>query len=431
MLALKQFLTEECANVQNLLDETLRYAYGSEESKQFYDECLLRLESISAGIASTAETDLLQLQALAYQISFLSRLISQIERSHLGEFSWPFAASLKDLAVTVCRDSALPSSASDPLFFFCAEGGLTSYRVWYDPPNAILIRRRISNVVFPRSLKHHVLLHPILGHEVGHAAQAVPKLAGELNTKVVNVLVRGSPLETTNAFQTWLKSACGIDARPKELADTLESWRQELFCDLFGLLLIGPSFVFAHRSLLLSLDSTGIAISGSHPALFSRCAMLDRAVDHLGWKMAPGGAGSVVKDAMARAFGMCDSVVRGAPPASRILDDLQIDLATDALADVLRTKDPALLSQPSFGSIREMVDGIFSLTPPVRTTIVSDDEFRNPKSDFRDILLAGWLAWHSPRRPGGLTFLSINRLCDRAILFERAIARWNAPSASP
>lgn len=431
MLALKQFLTEECVNVQNLLNDTLRYAYGSEESKHFYDECLLRLDGVRTSIDATASDNLSSLQALADQLSFLSRLISQIERSHLGEFSWPFAATLKELGVTVCRDSALPSSASDPLFFFCAEGGLTAYRVYYDPANAILIGRRIYNVVFPRSLKHHVLLHPILGHEIGHAAQAVPKLAGELNSKVVAVLVRGSPLEDASTLHAWLKATYKIDARPNEIAEALRSWQQELFCDLFGLLLIGISFIFAHRSLLFSLDSTGIRPSGSHPPFFTRCAMIDHAISHLGWKTAPAGSGSIVRQAMIRAIDVCDAVVGAAPAHLKILQEKQIELATDALIQILKARDASLFSEPSYESVHAMVKGLFDLTPPVRTNVVSDVEFRNMPSSIRDILLAGWLAWHSPRRPEKLTFLSINRLCDRAILFQKAVEYWNAFPRGP
>ena len=57
------------------------------------------------------------------------------------------------------------------------------------------IGRRVFTIVFPRTLKHYVLLHAIFGHEIGHAAGTIPQHKAELRDKVLGPLRNTGPLE--------------------------------------------------------------------------------------------------------------------------------------------------------------------------------------------------------------------------------------------
>ncbi|AOS81419.1 hypothetical protein Q5W_21925 [Hydrogenophaga sp. PBC] len=108
MLSPKAFLLQECANVRDVLGETLRYKYGADGSKDFYDECLIRLESTEAGVKGCQEGDHDQLALFSKLLQRLTYLIARIERSSIGEYSWPFVEELKDLAVGICSEATLP-----------------------------------------------------------------------------------------------------------------------------------------------------------------------------------------------------------------------------------------------------------------------------------------------------------------------------------
>ena len=93
-----EFLHEELANVRRALDETLRYDYGPEQGREFYTECAERLAEIEKGLSSTRPSDLQTIRTRLNELQELSAWILLIERSHLGEFSWPFSDELKRIA---------------------------------------------------------------------------------------------------------------------------------------------------------------------------------------------------------------------------------------------------------------------------------------------------------------------------------------------
>ena len=171
----KAFLLQECENVRDLLENTLRHDYGVDSSRHFFDECSTRLGSLESEIAATLETDVSMLSTLGRFLSELAELICRIERSSLGEYSWPFVEELKRISSAVCRESTLYNSNSNPHVYVFAEGGLSSYAIYTEVGRPSFCQQRLLTIVFPKSLKNFVLLHPILGHELGHAIWQVSK----------------------------------------------------------------------------------------------------------------------------------------------------------------------------------------------------------------------------------------------------------------
>jgi len=80
-----------------------------------------------------------------------------------------------------------------PLFFISADDELTSYQIETEQGRAGIINSPLFSIVFPRSLKHFVLLHPILGHELGHAANSATQHTEALQREVLDPLIDRSP----------------------------------------------------------------------------------------------------------------------------------------------------------------------------------------------------------------------------------------------
>src|SRR5438046_3099779 len=123
-------LHEEYNNVDRALQETLRYDYGPEQSAEFYDECAGRLGRIKRRIESCNPTDRQSVAALLSDLGYVATLISLIERSHLGELSWPFADELRRLAKALLTEPGLLGDPSYPIVHVVADG--RGYRILHE-----------------------------------------------------------------------------------------------------------------------------------------------------------------------------------------------------------------------------------------------------------------------------------------------------------
>ena len=161
------FLQEECESVREALNETLRHDYGPERSLDYFDECRLRLDFIRDAIIDEPDMGADTIAAYMRSLSAIGSRISLIERSHLGEFSWPFAEAIREVAEQLFCEKQLEGILLPPIVHVVAEG--MHYQIVEDAL-PLIGRKRIVVVAFPRQLKHHVLLHSIFGHELGHTA---------------------------------------------------------------------------------------------------------------------------------------------------------------------------------------------------------------------------------------------------------------------
>src|ERR1700722_19820879 len=118
MFSPKDYLVLEWSSISRILMETLRYRFD-EPGSGYFQECVNRLDFWRFLLANVADDDNGALFNLERELDAISELISAIERSHLEEFSWPFAWALKRIMADV----------SDGLFFFCAEGGTGQYAI--------------------------------------------------------------------------------------------------------------------------------------------------------------------------------------------------------------------------------------------------------------------------------------------------------------
>lgn len=420
MFAADEFRLQECENVRDLLRNTLRYAYSSKSSQDVYNECLKRIQLIQDAFGILDEEDEDELQELSNQLSELSRLIGRVERSRIEEFSWPFALALQNLADKICAANKDPGSAK-PLFFISADDELTSYQIETEQGRAGIIDSPLFSIIFPRSLKHFVLLHPILGHELGHAANSATQHAALLQREVLDPLIEKSPLSDIVKFETWLQSI-GSEMDIDQRTNATWSWQEEFFCDLFGLLLMGPSYIGATISLLRPFKLH--SISESHPPSATRFWMLEQAVRQLGWRVRYSGTKNLSRAVVAY-FDSLTKLASDTPKKYRLLRESQISVALEGLLTFMSKIPEVNLLPPEPVHVAKMCRRLLSGCPPVASDVSRSLQVTNVSVDFRSILFAGWLTWMSDeRQKGDLSFIKLNMLCQRGILQQRAVDVW-------
>ncbi len=311
------FLKNECKNLLSVLDQTLRYDYGLEGSRVFYEECGNRLKHISVSLGKIDQDDFVDISELAEDLESLSTLVCRIERSSLGEYSWPFVEEFKRISQSICTISREfkdhPPVKIVPNVHVIAEGGLNAYAIHSDP-NKEISEHQIIIIEFPRTLKHYVLFHTILGHEMGHAIYGLPNIQTPLSEIFVNNFVKQSKIfESEGKVVQWLYAQAAPEDVRAQLTHLLatdeigkdefflywasyDQWLQEFMCDLIGLLMFGPSFLAALCHLLYTNDPNGTEVNQDHPPTSVRANILLMAAEELGytkWQFAPDIQGAV------------------------------------------------------------------------------------------------------------------------------------------
>jgi hypothetical protein len=428
VIPVKAFLAEECENIRRQLTDALRHDYGHEGSKDFYEECLVRLKHILSLLESTLPSELDKLALLQGDLSELSALISRIERSAYSEFSWPFAEELKELALDLCTESTLMGNAP-PAIHILAEGGLSEYAIWAEPNRPKGALRKILTIVFPTTLKHSVLLHPILGHEVGHAIYAIPKHQAAVRNLLVQTILSSGPMKGYDEVDAWLFSNAapatiqallrhhGLKAPLCEV-ELYSSWVEEFLCDFVGLVLFGPSFVASLVSLLLGMVPNGISFGWHHPPVLTRLnAILDASKC---MKLDDTSALKGDSKAAADKFWTEANAKRFPDPWADVFTAQQISDLVNGLRNLMATSPRAAYSPPADAEFFEtQYQALTKGIPPTVSKVTTNGEVENRLLDFRHTLYTGWLAYAA--QAGSLKFHEINRLCDMAILQQRAV----------
>src|SRR5208283_5035384 len=94
----KEFLLQECENVLAMLQDVLRHDYAAGSSEAFYNEFCNRLDKLKPILESADPNEVSLLETLAGEVSLLSTVVHHMERSHAGEFPWPFTEYLQSLS---------------------------------------------------------------------------------------------------------------------------------------------------------------------------------------------------------------------------------------------------------------------------------------------------------------------------------------------
>ncbi|WP_147328212.1 MULTISPECIES: hypothetical protein [unclassified Duganella] len=422
------FLQQECKNVAELLKQTLRYEYGLDGSQDFYDECDTRLKFIEGQISIS--TDPTALSQWGFELNDLSKLICRIERSSLGEYSWPFVEEVKKMANAICIENT--ASGKPSKIYVLADGGLDAYRIFPEPKRPSHRNRLLLTIVFPKSLKHFVLLHSILGHELGHAIWrcskhehtikkdvcakflGVPGVFADKNSTLNHIFSPTAPAEVQ--AQLPIMAAHGINQANFFQWANWDLWVEEILCDFVGLVSFGPSFVAAQCNLLPSINPNIHAFGPQHPPTSWRINLILRGATILGFDaLPPQGHPS---RAIVEEFWTKMQMSRTANPWFDVLSDAQLTDALSGMSALLQQHPPACYMHPDVSIVSELISSLQRGVPPVGFTLDANGDPLCTHRDFREILYAGWIA---AVQPNALPFEQMNRLCEHAIMQQGAI----------
>ena len=425
------YLYETFGSVRSTLSQSLRFDYGPNCSSEFYAECSSRLDGIEQEIRLVSAVDYLTIAARIGEIELLANWIALIERSHLGEFSWPFADHVRSIAALFLSESTLSGIPSTPIIHIVAEG--SGYQILNERRiPATTGRQRFAVIKFPRHFKENVLLHPLFGHELGHTAVFTTKTGGAIKSKVLPALLSGSDVSDATTITNWLhrndapteiksmlSSLGGAYSFPNEY---VERWHTEFLCDLFGLWLFGPCFVAAHKTLILSSSTTPFNPSETHPPYAARHRMLVRALRLLGWDSPAISPTHTEHRAAEQDF--YDFVLADPYPSwASVFSDAALKGGLSSIETILAPFDLTFkLSSSDF--LHVAVDRISRGIPPIFESLNESGSPNLVKSPFSHILQAGWIYWLGKARfKAGLPlrFEHANGLCNQALLQQTAI----------
>jgi hypothetical protein len=428
----KEILLEECGNLQRVLDETLRFDYGIQGSQEFYDECQSRLAFIKSELLATADNDHQSLQKNGTLLHLFADLLSRVERSSIEQYSWPFVDELKRIALPLCREATLAGDSTAPLFFVLSEAGMAGYAITAELQRPSCASRRIHTIRLPRTLKHFVLLHSILGHEICHAMYRCSKHQAALRDILDRLLLPGSPLATPATAAAWVFAAnaplavrqqhqfwqrqIGLTQANIWTKFSYPNWIEEILCDFVGILTFGPSFVAAESNVLYSLDPSGAGLGPFHPPPGCRINYLLSASRLLGFSTRQFGD-TELSNSATELWTRLDGK-RQVDPWFDLFSDQTIQNVTAALTNLLQPLPPALYQPPGEADLllftRQLADSI----PPVGFRLDESKAVKCWSVDFRSILEAGWIAATKTSLP----FSKLNRLCEQGILQQQAVA---------
>jgi hypothetical protein len=151
-------------------------------------------------------------------------------------------------------------------------------RGWGSPPP---LDEPVVVVVFiPRREQHSGLLHPLIVHELGHAADSAHGLADGIWTTA----------RSRKRLAARFSKAAGAFAKEKNIdpseatdhiAERLRAWITESFCDAFATQQLGPTYLYSFLAEVVaaSIDDPGPA----HPPPRQRVRHIVEQLDRLGW----------------------------------------------------------------------------------------------------------------------------------------------------
>lgn len=430
-----RYLKEEHDSVRTTLRETLRHDFGPDRT-HYFEECEARLDLIKRAIERRPPMGAEKISDTLRELGRIAVRVALIERSHLGEFFWPFTDVLRRFAEELFREEELFDL--DPVTHVVAEGA--GYQV-VDDPVSRQGSRRILVIAFPRQLKHHVLIHAIFGHELGHPAARTDD-PGAIAQDVLENMKAGPLLDAASA-ERWLKTKDAPAAVAKQLKEQpyslphdedLKAWRTEVFCDLFGLYLFGPAFAAAHRAALepsSSWPEKFVLGSATHPPYPIRRRVITSAMRLLKWHIPQttetDGAAHIAETRFLEYAAKDD-----ADSWYEVYPDHLLKGILNEIEKVFQPHSEIMYKPPKTELLVNLLDQLSLARPPIVERVDDEGYPVQEKIELQQCLYAGWIAWigrdelrcekllENPRLKE-LTFLEINRLCAQGILQQRAI----------
>ena len=200
-------------------------------------------------------------------------------------------------------------------------------------------------------------------------------------------------------------------------------WLHEFTCDLYGLLLFGPAFLAAHRSIIEPAHPDHLKVDllePTHPPYGVRHAMLVQAMRLLQWHK------TITLDGdgdfhLAELKVMTEMTGDTMPKWAHLFSENELNDAIEGIQSVLGTLGYVRMTRTNLVAL---LGRLKNSLPPLLDALSPDGRSKTEKVDFRQILHAGWVFWGGREKlkpPSDLSFLQTNQLCNQALLQQRAI----------
>ncbi len=151
-------------------------------------------------------------------------------------------------------------------------------RGWSEPPTP---DEPVVVVVFiPRREQHSGLLHPLIVHELGHAADSAHGLVDRIwTTARSRKRLAARFAKAASAFAE--KKKIDPSEATDHIAERLRAWITESFCDAFATHQLGPTYLYSFLAEVVaaSIDNAGPV----HPPPRQRVRHIVEQLDRLGW----------------------------------------------------------------------------------------------------------------------------------------------------
>ncbi|MES2221188.1 MAG: hypothetical protein V4587_09510 [Acidobacteriota bacterium] len=253
------------------------------------------------------------------------------------------------------------------------------------PPN-------LGIIALPHSQVQHLFMNGLLAHEIGHFVFSKLDCLDRIKASLSEGLrVAFAP-----------PSDVGLDAKTRlQLPEVLQDWAEELFCDLFGVHLLGPSFVLASIELfdLANLwavnggldekaGKSHFKFHSTHPARLFRLWRQTALLETLGWwnQIYENGSHYI------RIMDACRHLRQGSfvfeeigtQMGSRVLDAFHraIETIENEVATVttnLRDGNGLAKEIQEFSKLKDIISR-YLCHAVVPSTLCIDKEFRNPSA---------------------------------------------------
>jgi hypothetical protein len=277
----------------------------------------------------------------------------------------------------------------------------------------------LAIVIFvPRREQDSGLLHPLMIHELAHAATARHQL-------VDGVLDRGG---SDPAIERALTEAAEADETSSEeereaiidtLRERLARWVEETVCDSVAAALLGPTYLYSFVAVVgtSDLDTAG----EDHPSTRQRIRVLLEILDDLGWKETLAGTSEEI-DSWCRVTAAKDVI--DSDPAARFCANALAQLGDHVCAVVNEHVDDRRLSPDAFREVSDEIDDLLT------TGIPPAQRFDDSPIDRAAIILGSWIfAMHE--EGGGLAALAtapdvpqLSRLLPKALQSAELLEAW-------
>jgi hypothetical protein len=223
-------------------------------------------------------------------------------------------------------------------------------------------------VVFvPRREQRSGLLHPLIIHELGHAANkrhnlVARVLATEPGRKEL-LAVTGEARKNAEASAKGTAGADELAAVAEDVAARFVAWIEEAVCDAIAAHILGPTYLYSFMAIVGTSDID--AAGDEHPATRQRIRLLLTQLDGLGWHDVLAHAAPNIdewfREAARNAPGHADPDVACCEAALDCLYREIVDVVVDHL-------DGLVFHARDFDPIREEIGGLLTLgIPPCQT----------------------------------------------------------------